>query len=144
MRSQRMVLLALATWLASAPLAYAQSERLETTVTVIGHAGGVRGSSSDLFLTFSGPVEVPGSGLAPGAYVFRFVTPSVVQVMNGQRSRVYGMFMVNRAERSERADHFEMTFARTRTDAPFRLVKWFASGSIDGYEPVYTRAQLAS
>jgi hypothetical protein len=41
---------------------------IEVQVTVVGHTGDARGSSSDHVLGFSGPVGVHGVALAPGTY----------------------------------------------------------------------------
>src|SRR5439155_24838783 len=70
---------------------HAQTGRFETAVTVVGRSGEA-GSPFEHVLTFSGPVQIPGVSLVAGAYIFRFVTPSVVQVLSGDRSQVYAMF----------------------------------------------------
>lgn len=124
--------------------AQAQSQDLEVRVTVVGHMGIVSGSPSDHFLTFSGPVQVPGVGLAPGAYIFRLITPSVMQVLPEDRSAVYAMFLVLPASRSETSGDYVMTLRRIREDAPARITKMFLPNALTGYELAYPRSQIAT
>jgi pyrrolidone-carboxylate peptidase len=114
----------------------AQTGRFETAVTVVGRAG-LAGAPSEHLVTFSGPVQVPGVSLAAGAYIFRFVTPSVVQVLSGDRSEVYAMFMAVPALRRDVTADFAVKLAYNRFDAPVRVGKLFAAGSSAGVEFLY-------
>lgn len=49
-------------------------------------------SPSDHVLMFSMPVQIPGANLPPGPYIFRFVTPSTLQVMSATQPKVYATF----------------------------------------------------
>src|SRR5713226_10573891 len=48
------------------------------------------------YLTFSGPVEIPGVGLPAGTYIFKIANPNsgldVVQVLSRDRKTVYATF----------------------------------------------------
>ena len=115
---------------------HAQTGRFETAVTVVGRSGEA-GSPFEHVLTFSGPVQIPGVSLAAGAYIFRFVTPSVVQVLSGDRSEVYAMCTTVPAVRRDVTNGYLVKFAYNRFDAPARLGTLFAPGSTTGVEFVY-------
>jgi hypothetical protein len=124
---------------ASATAAQTREQPLQFTVTVTGHAADRSGAPSDHFMTFSAPIEIPGVGLSPGTYLFRFVTPSIVQVLSADRSHVYGMFLTTPAEKSDESDRSEMTFERqTEEKAPVRIAGWFMQPSAEGLAPVYS------
>jgi len=125
----------------SAPATAAQTreQSLQFTVTVTGHAGNRTGTPSDHFMTFSAPIEIPGAALSPGTYLFRFVTPTVVQVLSADRSQVYGMFLTTPAEKGDQSDRSEMTFEGQTDKAPVRIAGWFMQPSAEGLAPVYPR-----
>jgi hypothetical protein len=120
----------------------ADAQELDIHVTVPGHPGQVAGASSDNFLTFSGPVGVPRVGLAPGAYVFRFIAPSVMQVLNESRSIVLATFFVTPAWRSD-ATEYTVTLQRVRNDAPVRIAALFPRDASTGYEFIYPKTESA-
>lgn len=124
--------------------ANAQTQGFEVNVTVLGHTGAVAGSSSDHFLAFSAPVEVPGVGLAPGAYIFRFIAPSVIQVLSENRSMVYAMFFVIPTWRSEVTNDYAVTLRRIRNDAPARIATLFPPDASTGYELTYPKMEIAA
>jgi len=123
---------------AGAPPAGASQRPLEYTVTVKGDVEpGVVGSSADHFMSFSAPIEIPGVGLPAGTYLFRFLTPSMVQVTSPDRSKVYAMFFTTPASRSDAGDQAEMIFEREHAAAPPRIAKWSFPNGFDGVAPVY-------
>ena len=115
----------------------AQQERFGVDVTVRSHVGPVTGSSSDSFLSFSSPVGVPGVGLAAGTYIFRRITPSVMQVLSEDRSTVYAMFFVIPTSRAEVTDEYAVKLRRIRDDAPPRVTAVFPPAALTGYQPMY-------
>lgn len=117
--------------------ANAQVDGFEVNVTVRAHIGVVAGSPSDKFLSFGGPIEIPGVGLPPGTYIFRTLTPSIMQVVSEDRSMVYAMFFVTPAQRSEATDKFTVTLRRIRDDAPLQVTTIFPPDSRNGYELPY-------
>jgi hypothetical protein len=118
--------------------ASAQTQQpMDVQVTVLGHAGSVAGSPSDSFLTFHGPVQIPGVGLAAGQYLFRYVTPSVMQVLSANGNTIYATFFVIPAERAEASDEFTVTLRRVLDTAPPRLITMFKPGAINGVELLY-------
>jgi hypothetical protein len=124
--------------------ANAQTQGFEVQVTVTGHTGDVAGSSSEHFLTFSAPVGVPGVGLAPGMYIFRFIAPSVIQVLSEDRSIAYAMFFVTPAWRSEVTDDYAVSLRRVHSDAPARIATLFLPGASTGYELTYPKVEIAA
>jgi hypothetical protein len=69
-------------------------------VLFVSMSTGVRADLPDklTYLTFSGPVQVPGATLAAGTYRFRVApsTASVVQVLNQQGTHAFAMFYTER------------------------------------------------
>ncbi len=116
---------------------------LEFTVTVTGHAGVVKGSPSDHFLSFSGPIEIPGVGLKPGTYIFQPVGTSLVRVMSEDRSTVYATFFTTPVVRSN-ADDSEVTFERVGHGVPVRIASWFLPGHLYGMAPLYHESMPAA
>ena len=143
MRSFTMLLVVFTAFVGLAQPVHAQTQGLEVQVTVVGHMGDVKGSSSDHFLAFSGPVGVPGVALAPGTYIFRFVAPSVMQVLNADRSVVYAMFLTIPTERSEVTSDYDVTLQRIRDDAPPRIATLFFPHASTGYALLYPNVEIA-
>ena len=116
-------------------------QALEFTVTVHGDSLPVlEGSPSEHLMSFSGPIEIPGVGLPAGSYLFRFITPSIVQVTSPDRSTVYDMFLTTPASRHDDRDNQEMTFEKARNGTPARIERWFFRDSPNGVAPVYPQA----
>ena len=114
---------------------------LEFTVTVHGDSlPTLEGSPSEHLMSFSGPIEIPGVGLPAGSYLFRFITPSIVQVTSPDRSTVYGMFLTTPASRNDDRDDQEITFENARNGTPARIEGWFFRDSLNGVAPVYPPA----
>ena len=95
--------------------------------------------------TFSGPVSMPGVTLPAGKYLFRLANPdsgrNVVQVLNADGTRPYGMFFAMRAERFEPASTPEVRFMETAAGMPAAIKTWWYPGERSGYEFVYPKEQ---
>ncbi len=131
--------------LSGAHPAWAQAQQpMEFTVTVTGHAGVVRGSPSDHFMFFSGPIEIPGVGLKPGTYVFQMVEPSIVRVLSQDRSTVYATFFTTPVQRPVSSDKEQMTLERTSAGAPARIAAWYLPNHSDGVAPLYPQEAATS
>ena len=83
------------------------------------------------------PVEIPGVGLAPGAYIFRFVAPSLMQVLNGKQSIVYATLFVTPTLRSTVTNDYALTRRTIQNDAPARFMTMFPAEASEGYELMY-------
>lgn len=95
--------------------------------------------------TFSGPVSMPGVTLPAGNYLFRLANPdsgrNVVQVLNADGTKPYGMFFAMRAERLEPASTAEVRFMETAAGMPTAIKTWWYPGERSGYEFVYPKEQ---
>jgi hypothetical protein len=95
--------------------------------------------------TFSGPVSMPGVTLPAGKYLFRLANPdsgrNVVQVLNADGTKPYGMFFAMRAERFEPASTPEVRFMETASGMPAAIKTWWYPGERSGYEFVYPKDQ---
>ena len=95
--------------------------------------------------TFSGPVSMPGVTLPAGRYLFRLANPdsgrNVVQVLNADGTKPYGMFFAIRAERFEPASTAEVRFMETAAGMPAAIKTWWYPGDRSGYEFVYPKEQ---
>ena len=95
--------------------------------------------------TFSGPVSMPGVTLPAGEYLFRLANPdsgrNVVQVLNADGTKPYGMFFAMRAERVEPASTPEVRFMETAAGMPAAIKTWWYPGERSGYEFIYPKEQ---
>ena len=95
--------------------------------------------------TFSGPISMPGVTLPAGKYLFRLANPdsgrNVVQVLNADGTKPYGMFFAMRAERFEPASTPEVRFMETAAGMPAAIKTWWYPGERSGYEFVYPKEQ---
>jgi hypothetical protein len=117
----------------------AQSPRFGETITVHAPAqGAARGSSADHYLTFSGPIALPGMSLGAGTYVFRRPTANVLQVLNANRREPYAMVQTIATRRTNVDNRYEIVFgAPAAPGAPRRLQAWFLPGESTGQQLVY-------
>ena len=93
-------------------------------------------SPSEHLLIFRIPVQVPGASLPPGSYIFRLVTPSVLQVTNESRSTVYSTFFTLSASGDGDGGRERIRLAQNPEDDVPRIVGWYLPGGI-GYEFTY-------
>ena len=119
--------------------AQTQTPKFRSDVVVRG--GLLPGATRDHFLTFSGPVAIPGVSLGPGTYVFRGLGPGVLQVLSADREHVYATAFTFPAERPTVTDKYEVWFGEpTTTHSPQRIVAWFHPGEAEGQELIYPSA----
>ena len=85
-----------------------------------------------MLFTFSGPVTLPGVTLPAGQYLFRLADPNssgkVVQVLNADGTKPYGLFFTIPAERLEPASSPEVHFMETAYDK--LEVRWLHSHAV--------------
>ena len=95
--------------------------------------------------TFSGPVALPGVTLPEGQYLFRLADPNssskVVQVLNADGTKPYGLFFTIAAERLEPASSPEVRFMETASGKPAAIRTWWYPGERRGYEFIFPREQ---
>ena len=95
------------------------------------------------YLTFSGPVQVPGATLHAGTYRFRLTNPdtsrNVLQVLSNDGSIVYAMFHTISDQRARVTDEATVTFRETPVGVAPAVRSLFYGGEHHGYEFVYPR-----
>jgi hypothetical protein len=98
-----------------------------------------------IVFTFSGPVEIPGQVLLPGAYVFKLMDSqsdrSIVQVFNKNENHLYGTFLTIPDYRLKPAGKPIITFEERATGSPEAVRAWFYPGENYGHEFVYPKAK---
>ena len=95
--------------------------------------------------TFSGPVTLPGVTLPAGQYLFRLADPNssskVVQVLNAEGTKPFGLFFTIPAERLEPAATPEVRFMETASGTPAAIKTWWYPGERRGYEFIFPKEQ---
>jgi len=92
------------------------------------------------YLTFGGPVQVPGAVLPAGTYVFRRLDPRVILVESRDGSTVYTTFMTIPRWRPKAANKDEMVFGEATCCAPAPVTVWFPAYRLLGDEFIYPKA----
>jgi hypothetical protein len=97
------------------------------------------------YLTFSGPVQLPGVTLPAGTYRFELADPDssrrVVRVSDKDGSKSYGIFLSMSDQKLEPAKDPVVMFKETPSGAPAAVQAWFYPGETYGYEFVYPHDQ---
>ena len=95
--------------------------------------------------SFSAPVALPGVTLPAGQYLFRLADPNstnkVVQVLNADGTKPYGLFFTIPAERFEPGAAPEVRFIETAAGTPAAIRTWWYPGQRTGYEFIYPKEQ---
>ena len=98
-----------------------------------------------VYFTFSGPVEIPGTTLPAGKYLFHLADPDsgrqVLQVQSADGKKVYGMFFSMPAQRPTAPDEAEVRFMETASGAPAVISTLWYAGERTGRELIYPREQ---
>jgi len=95
------------------------------------------------YLTFSGPVQIPGVTLSAGTYRFRLANPetsrNVLQVLSNDGEIVYAMFHTIPDVRWTLTDEATVTFRETPVGVAPAVRSLFYGGEYRGYELVYPK-----
>lgn len=95
------------------------------------------------YLTFSGPVQIPGATLSAGTYRFRLTNPetsrNVLQVLSHDGAIVYSMFHTIPDRRASVTEDPIVTFRETPAGVPPAVRSLFYGGEHRGYEFVYPK-----
>jgi hypothetical protein len=98
-----------------------------------------------MILTFSGPVEIPGTVLPAGTYQFKLADPngdrSVLEIQNADGTEVHGLLMTRSDERSTPTDEPVVTFDERPAGSPKAIRDIFYPGDTTGMELVYPTDQ---
>jgi hypothetical protein len=97
------------------------------------------------FLTFSGPVQVPGVTLPAGTYTFKLADLSgnrhVVQIFDKDEKKIYTTILAIPDQRLQPSDKPVVLFAERAAGVPQAIKAWFYPGETIGNEFVYPRKQ---
>jgi len=115
----------------------AQAPNFRQDIVVQGKT--LPGSTSDFFLTFSGPFSLPGITLAQGTYVFRSTSPGVLQMLSADRRTTYAMAFTIPVERSVVTQGPEVKFESLTEGSPQRVVAWCRPDTPDGQQLIHPR-----
>lgn len=103
------------------------------------------------YFTFSQPVELPGTTLPAGTYLFRLVDSEsnrhVVRIMSEDGTEVETTLMAIPARRMTPSDEPEVRFMETPASEPSAISTWWYPGNTTGHEFIWPREramQLAS
>jgi len=110
-------------------------------------APGARADENDrlTYMTFSGPVQVPGVTLAAGTYTFKLADTQgnrhVVQVFNKDDNKLITTLMTIPNERLEPVKDTFVMFSERPAGTPVAVKAWFYPGRSIGEEFLYPRQQ---
>lgn len=110
-------------------------------------AANARGDEWDkkTYLTFSGPVQVPGATLPAGTYTFKLAdlqgNRHVVQIFDKAERHIYTTILAIPNERMEPPNDPLVLFAERAAGAPQAVKAWFYPGNRIGNEFVYPKSQ---
>src|SRR5581483_10000705 len=100
------------------------------------------------FLTFSGPVQIPGATLPAGTYQFQLADPDmarhVVMVSNKEGTKIYGMFITIPNDRLDTPDENVVMFGEAPAGTPQAVQAWWYPGDRIGEEFVYPKSQAVA
>jgi hypothetical protein len=96
-------------------------------------------------ITFSQPIQIPGTVLPAGSYLFKLANPNsdphTVQVFNAAGTALYATLETIATERPEPAGDTVVTFAKQGAGQPDALRNWFYPGNEIGVEFLYPNQQ---
>jgi hypothetical protein len=97
------------------------------------------------YLTFSGPVQVPGATLPAGTYTFELANPDtsrhVIRVSEKDSGKHIGLFMTIPNNRMDPPSDNLVMFSERAAGTPQAIQVWFYPGNRTGEEFVYPRNQ---
>lgn len=94
------------------------------------------------FITFSGPVELPGLRLEGGTYVFQLADTPLRNIVQAQDEKdILGQWLFIQAERPEVSGETVVTFRETTAGATPAVQFWYYPGEKIGKEFVYPKDQ---
>jgi hypothetical protein len=96
------------------------------------------------FLTFSGPVQIPGATLPAGTYVFKLADTGdrhVVQVFDKSEKKIFATLLAIPNQRMEATDKPVIMFSERPSGTPQAVKIWYYPGERYGNEFVYPKSQ---
>jgi hypothetical protein len=97
------------------------------------------------YLTFSGPVQIPGATLAPGKYMVKLADPDtgreVIQVWNEDGTKLFATLLTIQDQLMEPADEPVVLFDERPAGEPQAVKAFFYPGYRFGHQLVYPQDQ---
>ena len=97
------------------------------------------------FLTFSGPVQVPGMTLPAGTYMFKLADPDsgrrAIQIWDEKGTKLFTMLLTIPDEQPEPKDDPVVMFSERPSGAAPAVKSWFYPAERTGYEFIYPKDQ---
>ena len=97
------------------------------------------------YLTFSGPVQVPGVTLPAGTYMFKLADPAggrrAIQVWDEKGTKMYTMLLTIPDEQLEAKDEPVVLFSERPSGSPHAVKSWFYPAERIGFEFIYPKSQ---
>jgi hypothetical protein len=97
------------------------------------------------FLTFSGPVQVPGMTLPAGTYMFKLADPEsgrrAIQIWDEKGTKLFTMLLTIPDEQPEPKDDPVVLFSERPSGAAPAVKSWFYPAERTGYEFIYPKDQ---
>lgn len=111
-------------------------------VVTVGAANAGLNPSQTTYLTFTGPVQLPGLTLPTGTYVFQRASPysavDIVRVMNSERNRVLYMGFTEEVVRpAGLTDDVSISFGEAPRGIAPRIRVWYPYGEPTGHRFLY-------
>lgn len=115
------------------------------TALLIAAGAAAQPADRSTFVTFSGPVSIPGKTLPAGTYTFRLAdSPSdrhIVQIFDRDQTQLFATVLAVPAERNAPEGEPVITFRETPSNMPPALRYWYYAGETSGNEFVYPKSQ---
>jgi hypothetical protein len=97
------------------------------------------------FVTFSGPVSIPGATLPAGTYTFKLADSpanrNIVQVFDKDGMKLFATLLAVAADRTEAEGDPVVTFKETAANRPPAVRYWYYAGERSGSEFIYPKSQ---
>ena len=97
------------------------------------------------FLTFSGPVQVPGMTLPAGTYMFKLADPEsgrrAIQIWDEKGTKLFTTLLTIPDEQPEPKDDPVVLFSERPSGAAPAVKSWFYPAERSGYEFIYPKDQ---
>jgi hypothetical protein len=97
------------------------------------------------YLTFSGPVQVPGVTLPAGTYMFKLANPEsgrrAIQIWDEKGTQLYTTLLTIPDEQLEAQDEPVVMFWERPSGMPQAVKSWFYPAERSGYEFIYPKSQ---
>ena len=96
-------------------------------------------------ITFSAPVEIPGTVLPAGSYIFERADDTdmrdMVHIFNADHTELYATLESIPVDRMNPTSNTSVTLAEEGSGNPDVLVRWFYSDTLTGHEFVYPKSE---